>query len=494
MNLTDLPAVGNKFTWFNSSGNCRSRLDRFLVDDTAISMLSLLNQLVGDRDVSDHMPVWLKSNFVNWGPKPFRSFNCWLSHKDFIPFVKKSWCSYHVSGSHCNILIKKFSVLKSDIRNWNRNVFGWLDLKIEKNVSNLNSLEMNIDLISSSNLAELNKDRLRAQEEMWKNLRIKESMLAQKSRLKWLQDGDHNSKFFHDSLRARYRSNCISAIRTGVGLEEEPDAIKSEAVKYFKERFKSNSSPKFTFDFDHIVCLAEEDRNCLEADFSLAEVRSAVFSCDGNKCPGTDGFNFSFIKSCWEILGEDFSNCILEFFNTGYLPKSFASSFISLVPKTKNTQHFEDFRPITLVSCVLKVISKMLASKLRKVIHKIISPSQTAFIPERQIYDGVLLANEVADFAKRSKMGCFFFKVDFAKAYDCVDWFYLDALLVKMGFGIKWMKWIRGSVFNSFVSILINGSSSKDFRTGRGLKQGDPLAPFLLEVTIVDILFGSRFC
>ncbi|CAK8561844.1 unnamed protein product [Lathyrus sativus] len=254
MNLTDLPVVGNKFTWFNSNGKCRSRLDRFFVDDTAISMLSLLNQLVGDRDISDHKPVWLKSNYVNWGPKPFRSFNCWFSHKDFIPFVKQSWSSYHVSGSYSNILIKKLSSLKSDLRSWNRNVFGWIDLKIEDNVSNLNSLELDSELISTSNNKVLIKERLRNQEEMWKNLRLKESMLAQKSRLKWLQDGDQNSKLFHDSLKSRYRSNCISDIRVGEGIEEDPEVIKCKTVKYFKERYKTKSSPKFSIDFDHIVC------------------------------------------------------------------------------------------------------------------------------------------------------------------------------------------------------------------------------------------------
>ncbi|CAK8534117.1 unnamed protein product [Lathyrus sativus] len=141
-----------------------------------------------------------------------------------------------VFGSYCNILIKKFTALKSDIRSWNRNVFGWLDLKIEEYVSNLNTLELDSNLDSTSHDEDLNKERLRNQEEMWKNLRLKESMLAQKSHLNWLQDGDQNSKFFHDSLKSRYRSNCLSAIKMGDGIEEDPEAIKSEVVKYFKER------------------------------------------------------------------------------------------------------------------------------------------------------------------------------------------------------------------------------------------------------------------
>ncbi|CAK8560383.1 unnamed protein product [Lathyrus sativus] len=272
LKLTDLPVFGNKFTWFNSNGKSRSRLDRFLADDLAISMLSLINQVVGDRDVSDHRPVWLKSNFVNWGPKPFRSFNYWFSHKDFIPFVKQSWNSYHASGSFCNILIKKFTALKSDLWSWNRNVFDWLDLK--EFVSNLNTLEMDSDLVFASHNEDLNKER--------------------------------------------YRSNCLSAIGVGDGMEEDPEAIKCEAVKYFKERYQSQSSPKLFIYFNNIACFEEEDRLRLETVFCPAEVKDAVFSCDGNTCPSADGFKTNYSKSClygirldpdFLVAAEDFLHC-----------------------------------------------------------------------------------------------------------------------------------------------------------------------------------------
>ncbi|CAK8570003.1 unnamed protein product [Lathyrus sativus] len=146
----DLPVFGNWFTWFNSNGKSRSRLDRILVDDRVISLLSLKNQVVGDRDVSDHRPVWLKSNFVNWGPKPFRTFNCWFSHKEFVPFVMKSWNSYHFTRSSCNILTKKLQALKTDLKNWNYNVFGWLELKIEDNIEKFNKRELDSVVDSES--------------------------------------------------------------------------------------------------------------------------------------------------------------------------------------------------------------------------------------------------------------------------------------------------------------------------------------------------------
>src|SRR3954470_2091846 len=102
------------------------------------------------------------------------------------------------------------------------------------------------------------------------------------------------------------------------------------------------------------------------------------------------------------------------------MTRAMTASFIALIPKIDNPQGFDDFRPICLIGCILKIISKLLAARLSRVIGKLISKSQTAFVPNRQILDGVVVANEIIDLAKRTKKSCILFKVDFAKAYDCV--------------------------------------------------------------------------
>jgi hypothetical protein len=129
-----------------------------------------------------------------------------------------------------------------------------------------------------------------------------------------------------------------------------------------------------------------------------------------------------------------------EFHRNGVLPKAVTASFLTLIPKGDHPQCLTDYRPICLIGCMYKIIAKLLANRLKGVIGKLISTCQTAFVPGRQILDGVLVVNELIDLAKRRKDKALLLKVDFEKAYDSVNWKYLDFALRKMKFPSKWMQ------------------------------------------------------
>lgn len=140
MGLVDVPALGKKFTCFGSDGRA-SRLDRILLTEGLISRWSVSAQWIGDREISDHCPVWLMTSKTNWGPKSFRFNNCWLEHEDFQKFIKDCWLSLEVEGRGSFVLKEKLRMLKEKIKVWNREVFGYKDLRIENIVRDLNEIE-----------------------------------------------------------------------------------------------------------------------------------------------------------------------------------------------------------------------------------------------------------------------------------------------------------------------------------------------------------------
>jgi hypothetical protein len=136
----------------------------------------------------------------------------------------------------------------------------------------------------------------------------------------------------------------------------------------------------------------------------------------------------------------DLKKLLLEFYVNGKIPKEMLSYFITLILKVPNPHSIFEFRPISLLGNLYKIVAKMLATRLGTVMDKIISKNQSAFIKGRLLVDGVLTVNEVVDLAKTAKQKCMIFKVDFEKAYDSVNWKFLVYMLKKFGYAEKWIR------------------------------------------------------
>ena len=209
------------------------------------------------------------------------------------------------------------------------------------------------------------------------------------------------------------------------------------------------------------------------------EVKNVVWNCDNSKSPGPDSFNFGFIKFCWEEIKKDVIRAVNNFEECGRWTREKNASFISLIPKVDNPQLLNDFRPISLVGCLYKIVAKILSLRMKMVLHKVIDVRQSTFLAGRDLMDSVLVANVVLEEVKRRKSSCIFVKVDYEKAYDSVDWDFIYYMLQRLGFCSKWIGWIRACLESSSISVLVNGSPTQEFKPRRGLRQGDPLEPFL---------------
>lgn len=173
-------------------------------------------------------------------------------------------------------------------------------------------------------------------------------------------------------------------------------------------------------------------------------------------------------------------NVVLKFFTSCDFPRGCNSSFIALIPKVHDPKFVHEFRHISLIGCQYKTVGKILANRLALLLDGIVSMEQLTFIKGRQILDDPLIINELVAWCEARHKKALIFKVDFEKAYDFVRRDFLDDIFDRMGFGFKWRSWIQSCLCSARGSVLVNGSLTNEFQFYRGLRQGDPLSPFLL--------------
>jgi hypothetical protein len=460
MEVIDMPLVGRSFTWFHPNGVAMSRLDRILISSSWFDDWGEPAVRVLDRDVADHCPLVLSYSSDDWGPKPFRFNNFWLQGRDFKDIVKVTWESSIVEGWMGFILKERLKSLKGAIKEWSFNSFGDAVNKKMRLVTRISVLDVKSEDVGLEEVEIVKRKKLF--EELWVLLKNIDALTFQRARSKWLKEGDSNTRFFHNCIKGRKRRNNVKALRTLVGWVEGPTRVRGAVVDYFKAHFDNDVWARPTLDGIAFPCVSEQNVSDLTAIFTLEEITNVVMGSDGTKSPGPDGFNFAFIKEFWELLKGDVRIMFDQFHGNSFLPKGMCSYFLTLIPKVSSPQALGDFRPISLLGCLYKLVAKVLAGRLAKVVGNLIPNTQSAFIKGRQLVDGVVVVSEVIDFAKKAGKDCLIFKVDFEKAYDSVDWGFLDYMLCRFGFGEKWRAWMKACVCSGNMSILVNGSPTEE--------------------------------
>ncbi|KAL9672015.1 hypothetical protein QQ045_009589 [Rhodiola kirilowii] len=480
MGVVDIPLKGKNFTWGNKFG--ASRLDRFVLSPGILSLWPNLVQRGLDKGPSDHAAVALMEEEKNWGVKPFRVLNVWLDHPKAKELIREAWEALEKPGWKGYTLQRKLSRVRVKLALWNRRGFGDISHKLKEARNEWERLSSKQDLLGLLEEESLKKTAL--QKRIWHLELQEERIWSQKSRISWLKEGDQNTKFFHKSASWRASKNKISSILVDGNCLEEPRLIKQAAVDHFSAIFRKTATCRWDLEDMHFATLNDSQIEGLDRSIGEEEIQQALRECEGNKAPGPDGFNMHFYKKYWHIVGEEVRGFITEFCENGRLSKGINKTFIALIPKTASPQQFDDFRPISLVNSMYKILSKCLAKRLSVVLPHLISYNQSAFLANRNILDGIMVTNELIHAMKVEKRKALVIKLDFRKAYDSLSWEFLEMIQRRMGFSGKWMSWMKECYSSAKLAVLINGSPSKEFAMERGLRQGDPLSPFLFLVAV----------
>ncbi|GKD12215.1 RNA-directed DNA polymerase, eukaryota [Tanacetum coccineum] len=349
-----------------------------------------------------------------------------MEETDFLGVVEEAW-KKEVMGTRPDFIFRdRLKNVKTRLKLWSKERFG--DHKAKIKLYKDEAMKWELEAENRT----LNDDErgfwMEARKRWVEKDNEYSNMLRQKARIKWDVEGDENSKFFHSYIKRR---NNKCNLR-GIIVNED------------------GNRPIFCC--DKIEKTDLEDATMLEKSFNEKEVWDAIRGCGGDKAPWPDGFNFGFIRKVWDIIKGDLLKAIAWLWDKSEISRGCNSSFVTIIPKVSDPIGLNDFWPISLIGCYYKIIAKILVKSVKKVVGNIVGDVQNTFIKGRYILDGVLITNETMEYLKKKR---------------------------ERGFGSKWGMWVEACLRSSSMSILVNGSPTEEFGLEIGVKQGDPLSPFL---------------
>ncbi|WMV46111.1 hypothetical protein MTR67_039496 [Solanum verrucosum] len=463
MELVDMHLEDAAYTWFKGDQQeAASRIDRIMISKEWDDTFNNLKQIPLQRLGSDHIPIALITGCWERNKSYFKFENWWLQSEGFVDRVREWWSSFRYTGRPDYVLACKLKALKLKLKEWKQEEGGNLGIQRRRLLEQL--AELDTERVNRTLTVEETTKKAAVLLEYEELVKKEEVSWRQKLGVLWLKEGDKNTKFFHKMANAHRRYNNIDQLMIQGKVTQDRGRIEGEIIAYYKNLYRETHQWRPSYNNVECPMLTEEEKMSLQGIFEDNEVLNCLKLCAADKAPGPDGYTMGFFIKCWDVLKKDIMDTFQNFYEQEVFEKSFNATFIALIPKKKGANELRDYRPISLIGSIYKILSKVLTERLKVVIDRLVDSQQMAFIKGRQIMDAVLIANEAVDSRIKQKKPGILCKLDIEKAYDHVNWKYLLKILEMMGFGQKCLNWISFCISTFSFSVLINGSLAGFFK------------------------------
>lgn len=487
-NFIDVAPSVLTHTWDNGrSGRAyiAKSIDRVIIHADIIDAMGMPYLSIGNEFISDHRPIFVQCRHKRFSEHyPFKFNRTFLEDPDINHIVSNAWmASIHNGYSSPHTFRERMEYVQSKVKTWQQDKRKCDRLSLQKIQIELDHIFNSIDhnsltFESRRHIGEISCLKLHY-------LKQEESTWRLKSRALWLKEGDWNTKFFHKFTNHRREKNDIWRICDGNrGYFYSQQEISDAAHKHFRQQYsrgKGCAIQDILWGIELFPTMFDDAINeSIYQPIYEKELYGIFKAFSKDKCPDPDGWTIKFFIHFFDIIKNDLIQMIEDSRITGHIHPFISSTLIALIPKNMDADSFHDFRPISLCNISFKIISKIIAERIKGTLATHLSKDQHAFLKGRNIVDAVAYTQECIYSMFSKNIDVVVLKIDLQKAYDCIDWGFIRCLLAKIGLRLEMINWIMACIENINYAININGIPSPYFLAERGLRQGCPLSPIYI--------------